>query len=98
MSSEKDGSESSSDSASSTDSSLDGSSDFSDSDSDVVTPEFLESLLEKARKNYAAAKERESGKGDEVQEEQIISLGGEDKEPYASIHPGGLCATYWVNA
>lgn len=69
----------------STNLSLDGDSDLSDTDSDVVTPEYLESLLEKARKNYAAAaahKDTITHGGVEL-EEQIIKLDGD--EPYVRI-------------
>ena len=73
--------ESSSDNSSSN-SDSDSDSELSDSDSDVVTPEYLASLLEKARKNYAAAAAKSTnGQGDP--EEQIITLDSE--EPYVYI-------------
>ncbi|KAG5634337.1 hypothetical protein DXG03_005968, partial [Asterophora parasitica] len=67
--------------SSASDSSSDSDSEFSDLDSDdEVTPEYLESLLEKARQNYraAAAKEAEARKHAEGGEEEIITLGGAD--------------------
>jgi hypothetical protein len=64
--------------------SVDNNSDLSDAESDVVTPEYLESLLEKARKNYAAAAaaHKDTHGGVDL-EEQIINLDGE--EPYVHI-------------
>ncbi|KAF8073805.1 hypothetical protein FPV67DRAFT_1666557 [Lyophyllum atratum] len=55
-------------------SSSDSDAEFSDSDSDdPVTPEYLESLLEKARKNYAAPLQRQQNFPKTSRTERIIS-------------------------
>ncbi|GLB38446.1 putative fcf2-domain-containing protein [Lyophyllum shimeji] len=86
--------------SSSYDSSSESDSELSDSDSaDSVTPEYLESLLEKARRNYraAAAKEKEAElrKDTEDGEEDVITLGGESSQkPLPPLDPGALPPAY----
>ena len=79
--------EPSSDSNSSSNSDSDSDSQISDSDNDVVKPEYLESLLEKARKNYAAAAaENANTNGETVPEEQVITLDSEELYVYIHIY------------
>lgn len=61
-------------------------SDYSDSDSDIVTPEYLESLLDKARQNARAATSNISrGFGQqEGQEEDIVALDAEPEQQYVT--------------
>ncbi|RDB18036.1 rRNA-processing protein fcf2 [Hypsizygus marmoreus] len=81
-----------------------GSSSESDSDSsisdveDLITPEYLQSLLDKARKNAAAAalNETEAPKDAENPEEQVIALGGESgQQPLPPLDPGILPPAYF---
>ena len=73
-------SSSDSDSDSSTSSSSDSDFDSSDSASDdEVTAEYLEALLEKARKNYAAASSMQGSSEMKTVEEDIIVLGAESQ-------------------
>ncbi|KAG6841965.1 hypothetical protein C0991_004456 [Blastosporella zonata] len=87
-----------SDSESSTSGSSADSSDASDSDSDdePVTPEYLESLLEKARQSYAAAAAKESGANFTAGEEEVITL-DEDagQKPLPQLDPGTLPPAYF---
>ena len=75
--SRKTGSNTSSNSNSNSDSDSNSSEDTeSESDSeDEITPEYLESLLEKARQNVASTSSK-------FNEEEIIKLGGGSKEEY----------------
>ena len=54
----------------------------------MVKPEYLESLLEKARKNYAAAaaQKNTNTNGETVPEEQIITLDSEELYVYIHIY------------
>lgn len=70
-------------------------SEFSDSDSDdSVTPEYLESLLDKARKNAAAVVATQDVPDENKdREEEVIVLGGESRQRCVSIrthHPALL--------
>jgi len=60
----------------------DSDSDSSNSGSEIITPEYLESLLEKARQNAIAAKSIQT-----QDEEEIITLDDEASKP---------CVRYYV--
>ncbi|KAG5638261.1 hypothetical protein H0H81_001030 [Sphagnurus paluster] len=92
--------ESSEDSGSSDSDSSEGTdSEFSDSDSDdPITPEYLESLLDKARKNYAAAtaKEVDTQKAGETGEDEIITLDSDsNSKTLPPLDPGALPRSYF---
>ncbi|KAF8908933.1 Fcf2 pre-rRNA processing-domain-containing protein [Gymnopilus junonius] len=80
----------------------DSSSSDSDSESSQgrpkITQEYLDSLLEKARKNARAAEEPlRTSKGDEDKEEEVITLDGEVQMcPLPKLDPGKLPAPYIV--
>ncbi|KAG6827420.1 hypothetical protein H0H92_011868 [Tricholoma furcatifolium] len=72
-------------------------SDLSDSDSDdPVTPEYLESLLNKARQNYAAAAAKEDASTSFTREEEVIGLEEDaSQKPLPPLDPGVLPPSYF---
>ncbi|KAG6918743.1 hypothetical protein DXG01_011934 [Tephrocybe rancida] len=85
--------------SSTSESSDSSSSEFSDSDSDdPVTHEYLESLLDKARKSYAAAAAKEKiASSSEAVDEEIITLDEDasQKRPLPLLDPGVLPSSYF---
>ncbi|KIJ64479.1 hypothetical protein HYDPIDRAFT_111805 [Hydnomerulius pinastri MD-312] len=93
-------SESGSDSDSDSNSS-DSSSD-SDSEDEEITPEYLQSLLEKARQNVREEAKRAKMLREEKQsapfgEEEVIKIGGDedDQKPLPPLNPGVLPPAYF---
>ncbi|KIK91892.1 hypothetical protein PAXRUDRAFT_26888 [Paxillus rubicundulus Ve08.2h10] len=90
---------------SSSDSSSDSGSSDSSSDSDPeedITPEYLQSLLDKARQNVREEARRAKMLQEEKQaagfgEEEIIKVGGEEEEdkPLPPMDPGALPSPYF---
>ncbi|KAG6850728.1 hypothetical protein H0H93_009351 [Arthromyces matolae] len=92
-----------SDDASTSESSLESaeSSLESDSDSDLdsddsITPDYLESLLQKARQSYASASAKGKTVNSLTAEEEVITLDGDhEQKPLPQLDPGGLPAPYF---
>ncbi|TFK52295.1 Fcf2-domain-containing protein [Heliocybe sulcata] len=75
-------------------------SESSDSDSDLsdITPEYLESLLSKARQNIASKAASAFLTTSPSNEEEVITLAGDDLAPLPSLDPGSFPKSYFDGA